>query len=234
MCDAFRAGCLSSGADGHSASNPVPCPLESGGCVLIRSFDFSDEPAEQLRNETRPAPSPDSLASSFESLQLSTVLYAATESPSAGTPHGGRGSRRGSGTDQPEGLGECGSWPDPWTFGADINQTSSPLEPCQAGGRPLPSGESSPERESDLSSSQPDSMTYSPRGYFYYLSTSEEGDFCRGSPSLPECRGDGSFSASPSCLLSSSGGSGNGEASGEAGTENLPWRGQPSWWEHCT
>ena len=133
----------------------------------------------------------------------------------------------------PEASLESGSLLDPLTFGADVNQTSSPLERCPSRERPLPfslssessssSSSSSEELEKeDLSYSQPDSMTYSPRGYFYYLSTFEDSSvFCRGSPSLQECSQELPSSDDTSCCFSSLDGSGKDEASGEADVASM-------------
>nr|XP_020653941.1 tudor and KH domain-containing protein isoform X1 [Pogona vitticeps] len=229
--------------DKEAASGVPPKTLENTTGMSLESLPFdtqktpdemahtlscislSDKPTEQLRNEMgppTPVSSPDGLAPSYESLQLSTILYANSESLSSVTPRNTQESSRDSRTDPPEELVEAGSLLDPLTFGANINQTSSPLDRHQSGEGPLPfspSNQSSPsqEEEEGLSFSQPDSMTYSPRGYFYYLSTSEDSSvFCKGSPSL-----DGLSLADSSGCISSLDGSRKDRASGEAGTENF-------------
>nr|XP_020653942.1 tudor and KH domain-containing protein isoform X2 [Pogona vitticeps] len=184
--------------DKEAASGVPPKTLENTTGMSLESLPFDTQKT------------PDEMAHTLSCISLSV------------TPRNTQESSRDSRTDPPEELVEAGSLLDPLTFGANINQTSSPLDRHQSGEGPLPfspSNQSSPsqEEEEGLSFSQPDSMTYSPRGYFYYLSTSEDSSvFCKGSPSL-----DGLSLADSSGCISSLDGSRKDRASGEAGTENF-------------
>ncbi|KAJ6652783.1 hypothetical protein lerEdw1_010637 [Lerista edwardsae] len=164
--------------------------------LTLSCISLSGEPPEQLRHDAKlPAAAPymEGCVSPLDSLQISTEAASCpSESPSlkAGWVLGGGGGCLGEGP--PVGTAayvkkalEAAPLPDIVAFGTEANHTSSPTEPAGsvAGSSPrLPSG------EADMSLVWSDSSTCSPRGYFYYLSSSgEQADllgFCRGSPSF--------------------------------------------------
>ncbi|XP_077776984.1 tudor and KH domain-containing protein isoform X2 [Podarcis muralis] len=173
--------------------------------LTLSCLSLSDEPVEGPRDETEP---PHCLAStlegrppSLESLQLSLPFATPSEGfPSTPRPCEIGGGRGRSDSNPPpetpaqaEAAMELTPLPDVELWAAKAEQASTPSGPGQPGegaSSPWLSSEGSPGEE-DLSISQADSSTYSPRGYFYYLSSS--GDtcdssvfYCKGSPSLDD------------------------------------------------
>ncbi|XP_053134509.1 tudor and KH domain-containing protein isoform X2 [Hemicordylus capensis] len=185
-------------------SDPQKTPDELP--LTLSCVSLSGEPIEQFRNKTAPptpGSSPEGLAPSLDSLQLSSLGPSCPSENPSSLADQETGSTKGPSRQelcvempaQAEVLLE--SLPDARAFGMEASQTSSPAAHVRPGETPsplLPLSRGSSGK--DLSLSEADSSTYSPRGCFYYLSMSEDqwdfSDFCRGSPSLDASHQDGS------------------------------------------
>ncbi|XP_074927193.1 tudor and KH domain-containing protein isoform X2 [Chelonoidis abingdonii] len=190
--------------------------LLSETCVSL-----SDDSTEQLRSDTEPTepPSQKTVIPSLWSLRISAPSCPLGDSKALALPAGSE-KQNGSGGCSSEGASEAGgSLPATGSHAADAKWTSSPADCTHPAGC---SGEASPislsskgSSTSDASFPTPlasgDSSCYSLRGYFYYLSTSEEWSnssvFCSGSGSATD-------SLQSLVLISSSGSEGEEEEEG--------------------
>ncbi|CAM5124225.1 unnamed protein product [Natator depressus] len=166
--------------------------LLSETCVSL-----SDNSIEQLRSDTEPTepPSQKTVMPSLWSLWISAPSCPLRDSEALALPAGGE-KQNGSGGCSSEGVSEAGrSLPATGSQAADDKWTSSPADSTHpaafSGEASLISlsskGSSTSNASFPTALASGDSSCYSPRGYFYYLSTSEEWSnssvFCSGSGS---------------------------------------------------
>ncbi|XP_043391212.1 tudor and KH domain-containing protein isoform X2 [Chelonia mydas] len=166
--------------------------LLSETCVSL-----SDNSIEQLRSDTEPTepPSQKTVMPSLWSLRISAPSCPLRDSEALALPAGGE-KQNGSGGCSSEGVLEAGgSLPATGSQAADDKWTSSPADSTHptafSGEASLISlsskGSSTSNASFPTALASGDTSCYSPRGYFYYLSTSEEWSnssvFCSGSGS---------------------------------------------------
>ncbi|CAM5175772.1 unnamed protein product [Eretmochelys imbricata] len=166
--------------------------LLSETCVSL-----SDNSIEQLRSDTEPTepPSQKTVMPSLWSLRISAPSCPLRDSEALALQAGGE-KQNGSGGYSSEGVSEArGSLPATGSQAADDKWTSSPADsthPTAFSGEDSPislssKGSSTSNASFPTALTSGDSSCYSPRGYFYYLSTSEEWSnssvFCSGSGS---------------------------------------------------
>ncbi|XP_065429674.1 tudor and KH domain-containing protein isoform X1 [Chrysemys picta bellii] len=166
--------------------------LLSETCVSL-----SDNSIEQLRSDTEPTepPSQKTVMPSLWSLRISAPSCPLGDSEALALPAGGE-KQNGSGGCSSEGASEVGrSLRATGSHAADATWTSSPadcthLAACSGEASPISlsgKGSSTSNASFPTTLASGDSSCYSPRGYFYYLSTSEEWSnssvFCSGSGS---------------------------------------------------
>ncbi|KAG6929330.1 tudor and KH domain containing, partial [Chelydra serpentina] len=165
--------------------------LLSDTCVSL-----SDNSIEQLRSDTEPTdpPSQKTVMPSLRPLRISAPSCPVGDSEALAMPAGGE-KQNGSGGCSSEGASEAGG-----SQAADAKWTSSPADcthPTAFSGEASPislssKGSSTSNASFPTALASGDSSCCSPRGYFYYLSTSEEWSsssvFCSGSGSAGNSR----------------------------------------------
>ncbi|KAL8184734.1 UNVERIFIED_CONTAM: hypothetical protein K2H54_026662 [Gekko kuhli] len=166
--------------------------------TTLSCISLSDDPIERLRSDMEPESSPGALLGTTASVvscsseDLSCPAFRETAGCRPCPPEGTVAQTKvAAGAVSPLSA---------MLFAAEANQMSSPVAP--PGETPSPTSLlSKGPLNLTPSPSLPDSCTYSPRGCFYYLSTSEllsdSSHFCKGSPSLDEGRLDESASPRP-------------------------------------
>ncbi|KAM9114575.1 tudor and KH domain-containing protein [Pangshura tecta] len=181
-------------------------------------ISLSDDSIEQLRSDTEltEPPSQKTLIPSLWSLRISAPSCRLGDSKALTLPAGGD-KQNGSGGCSSEGASEAGGFlPATGSHAADAKWTSSPADcthPAACSGEASlislsSKGSSTSDASFPSTLASGDSSCYSPRGYFYFLSTSEEWSnssvFCSGS-------GSASDSLQSPVLISSSGSAGEEE-----------------------
>ncbi|XP_065276411.1 tudor and KH domain-containing protein [Emys orbicularis] len=166
--------------------------LLSETCVSL-----SDDSIEQLRSDTEPTepPSQKTVMPSLWSLRISAPSCPLGDAEALALPAGGE-KQNGSGGCSSEGALEAGgSLRATKSHAADATWTTSPADcthPAACSGEASPislssKGSSTSNASFPTTLASGNSSCYSPRGYFYYLSTSEEWSnssvFCSGSGS---------------------------------------------------